>query len=303
MKNLKKKINSIDWILYLPENCTLQFKVTAKKSRLYHSDAVIQRCQAVISKQLGQTRPGKIAGAAQTIYIRADHDEFTVSIDTSGDILFKRGIKKKVSHAPLRENLAFAMLSWAGFSANDILIDPMCGSGTFSIEAAMIKSGLPPGFFRSFAFESWPAFSPKAFAYLKKQAGESIIFSPEKQIFASDTDENAVSIVKENIKDHGFSRMIEATQKDFFDILPPVLSSMQKGVIMLNPPYGKRLGSRYAAPSFFHEISKKLKHDFKGWHAGIILPDKECITALGLPLDFRPISHGGLEIFAGIGQI
>ncbi len=309
---LEKKINAIDWILYLKKGCPIQFKVTTKKSRLYHSDAIAQRCQTIVSSHIGQHQNPATNNAQadspstdaslQTIYIRADNDQFTISLDTSGEILFKRSIKQKVTHAPLRENLAFAMLSWAGFSKDDILIDPMCGSGTFSIEAAMIKSNLCPGFFRSFAFEHWPAFSPKAFAHFKKQRQKNVDINPKKQIFASDADDDAIAAIKQNISDYPFNPMIDIGLKDFFSIDPTKLSS-QKGVIMLNPPYGRRIGSKSATPAFFLEIAKKLTADFKGWRIGILLPDKDCTKALGLPLNFKPISHGGLDLFAGIGMI
>ncbi|MCP4672368.1 MAG: RNA methyltransferase, partial [Desulfobacula sp.] len=114
-KKFEKKINSIDWILYLPQNCSLQFRVTSKKSRLYHSDALAQRCEQIILNKL-QDKDAFIAKnqSIQTIYIRAEQNFFTISLDTTGELLFKRGIKKKVIKAPLRENIAFAMLSWAG---------------------------------------------------------------------------------------------------------------------------------------------------------------------------------------------
>lgn len=185
-RKLEKKIDAIEWILYLPQNCSLRFNVTTKKSRLYHSDAIAQRCEKIILNQLSSdyafTSPGENKSNL-TIYIRADNNNFTISLDSTGELLFKRGIKQKTSTAPLRENLAFAMLFWARFSKNDILIDPMCGSGTFSLEAAMIKTNLPPGFFRSFAFENWPGFSHKTYAYLKNQAKGKFLTFPEKQIF------------------------------------------------------------------------------------------------------------------------
>ena len=122
-EKLEKRIDKIDWILYLPQNCHLKFNVTTKKSRLYHSDAIAQRCEKVIQNQLNLA--GSFTSSAQnqsnqTVYIRADKDAFTISLDSTGDLLFKRSIKQKVHKAPLRENLAFAMLFWAGFSKEDI---------------------------------------------------------------------------------------------------------------------------------------------------------------------------------------
>ncbi|MBC2705586.1 RNA methyltransferase [Desulfobacula sp.] len=303
---LEKKMNAIDWILYLPQNCSLKFSVTTKKSRLYHSDAIAQRCEKIILNQLSSggafISPGKNK-SNQTIYIRAEQNNFTISQDTTGALLFKRGVKKKVSQAPLRENLAFAMLFWANFSKKDILIDPMCGSGTFSLEAAMMKTNLPPGFFRSFAFENWPGFSQKTYAYLKKQTREKILVFSKKEIFASDIDDMALTALEQNISNHDFTRIIDAAKKDFFSINPSEISPGKKGVVMLNPPYGKRLGGNSDPRSFYREIGKKLTTDFKGWRAGIILPSREYKSYLGLKLELKPIFHGGLDIFAGIGII
>ncbi|MCF6248965.1 MAG: RNA methyltransferase, partial [Desulfobacula sp.] len=136
----EKKMAGIEWELFLPENCSPNFKVTTKKSALYHSDAIALRSETILRQKSGLGEKKNIRqnqNTAQTIFIRADHDHFTISLDTSGDLLFKRGIKKQVSQAPLRETLAFAMLTWANFSAKDILIDPIFGSVPFSLEGSM----------------------------------------------------------------------------------------------------------------------------------------------------------------------
>ena len=303
-EKLEKKIRAIDFALFLPENCTLNFSVTARKSRLYHSDAIAERCEAIILNQMESMAAFTADKAsAQTVYIRADRDESHISLDSTGDLLFKRGIKEKVTPAPLRENLAFAMLFRAGFSTTDILIDPMCGSGTFSLEAAMIKAGIPPGLFRSFAFESWPSFSPKAFAHLKKQAEENRVKLSEKQIFASDIDHQAVAVMQQNMANHDFCQTIDLCQKDFFSIDPAVICPGKKGVIMLNPPYGKRLEEKNGAKTLYREIEKKLLSDFKGWRLGLILPLKEALPNPLLKLRWKPVFHGGLNIFTGIGTI
>ena len=195
------------------------------------------------------------------------------------------------------------MLFWAGFSAGDILLDPMAGSGTFSLEAAMIKAGLPPGLFRPFAFESWPGFSPRAFAHLKKQAREKQVLVSEKQIFTSDMDDHAVAVMEQNMSGHDFCQTIDLCRKDFFSLNPSMISPGKKGVIMLNPPYGKRLEEKTDSKAFYREIEKKLLSDFKGWRLGIILPSKETLPNPLVKLQLKPIFHGGLEIFAGIGII
>jgi putative N6-adenine-specific DNA methylase len=303
---LEKKIAAVDWSLYLPQNALLKFNVTARKSRLYHSDAIAQRSEPIIQDRIrsGPALSGPALPASiQTIFIRADQDVFTLSLDSTGDLLHKRGIKQEVNIAPLRETLAFAMLHWAGFSRDDVLVDPMCGSGSFSLEAAMIKARVAPGFFRSFAFESWPGFSPRAYAHMKKQSEALQVRVPENEIFASDMDEGALAAMEKNRAAHDFTRAIDLSRQDFFSLHPSGISTGKRGVVMLNPPYGKRLGNDTDTRSFFREIGKKLKSDFKGWRAGIILPSRQSSTALGLKLRMNPIFHGGLDLFAGIGRV
>jgi putative N6-adenine-specific DNA methylase len=179
----------------------------------------------------------------------------------------------------------------------------MAGSGTFSLEAAMIKAGIPPGLFRSFAFESWPGFSPKTFARLKNQALENRVPVSGKEIFASDMDASALAVMQQNISAHDFCRTIDLCQRDFFSLLPPATASGKKGVIMLNPPYGKRLEEKINPKALYREIEKKLLSDFKGWRLGIILPSKEALPNPLLKLQWRPIFHGGLDILAGTGVI
>ena len=295
---LEKKIKQIDWELFLPGNTELKLQVTAHKSRLYHSGAIEERCQSIIQARL--FAPGK--KSEQNLFIRADHDQFELSLDMSGDLLFKRGVKQKVISAPLRENLAFAILKTAGFTRQDVLVDPMCGSGTFSIEAAMIQANIPPGFFRSFAVEEWPGFRRENFTYLKAQIQKTVSTKTSPQIFASDIDKAGLSLLEEAIGHHDFLKTVQAQTLDFFDIHPTQFTQ-QKGVVVLNPPYGKRLGKQMDMTRFFSEIGKKLAADFKGWRVGIIYPEKALGKAMGLPLQPMPFFHGGLDLFAGIGKI
>ena len=316
---LTKKIAAIDWAVHLPSNCDLKFNVTAHKSRLYHSDAIAQRIEKIVLDQLN-SQDGFVSNqrSCQTLFIRAEQDHFTLSLDTTGDPLFKRGIKKKVTQAPLRENIAAAMLIWSHLRADDILIDPMCGSGTFSLEAAMIKANVPPGFYRSFAFENLPGFSQKAFQHLKKEAKKNIRLIFDKHIFASDVDDQAVAVLKENIGNHNFTQLIEPKKKDFFSILPDQLipdsirpnsikpnpiKLAKKGVLILNPPYGKRLDQNNSSQAFYNEIQKKVSSDFKGWRLALILPSQNDMIQLGLKLNLKPVFHGGMDAFAGIGII
>lgn len=303
-EKLEKKFRALEFPLFLPGNSSIKFSITARKSRLYHSGAIAERCTAILQERfhLEETFTSPLS-SGQTVHILADQDEFLISLDSSGAHLFKRGIKEKVTRAPLRENLAYAMLFWTGFKKEDILVDPMCGSGSFSLEAAMISANIPSGFFRHFAMESWPGFSSRAFAHLKKQAEQNRVDVSDTHIYASDIDAHAVSVMRQNIAAHDFCRSIDLCQKDFFTLLPRDLPSGKKGVILLNPPYGLRLEEKIQTKIFYREIEKKLLSDFKGWRLGMIYPSKDSEGGSLLNLQFKPLFHGGLHVLAGAGVI
>ena len=245
---LEKEIKGVDWELYLPGNTVPEVRATTRKSKLYHSDAIADRCRTLIADRL-KDAPGARANAPagpQTLVARADHDRFELSLDMSGTPLFKRGIKRRVIRAPLRETLAFAMLKRLDFCSNDTLVDPMCGSGTFSLEGAMIQAGLPPGFFRSFAFEAWPGFKARTFAHVRTKINEEIPLRP--RILASDLDPEAVEHLASLKNRHVIFEGITARCTDFFDLAPP---RGGKGVVVLNPPYGRRLGRGMDLDLFF----------------------------------------------------
>ncbi|MCG8615531.1 MAG: RNA methyltransferase [Desulfobacterales bacterium] len=305
---LERQTAGIDWELFLPEGLRdkdLSVQVTTRKSRLYHTDAVAERIRPIVLNHLTGQTGGAVSGRTpqpQMIMVRAENDRFTLSLDMSGAPLYKRGIKTQVVHAPLRETLAYAVLKRLKFSRRDILMDPMCGSGTFSLEAAMIQASAPPGLFRRFAFESWPGFKAKSFAHAGRKITAHLAPPSGPAIFASDLNPAAIESLKKARSGHPVFQSIQAACEDFFDIKPPNVPQGQ-GVVVLNPPYGKRLGKDMDIRKFYREISRKLTGDFKGFRAGIIYPEKYLTGELGLKLTPMPLFHGGLDLFAGIGEI
>jgi len=303
---LERQTAGIDWELFLPEglkDSKLTIQVTTRKSRLYHTDAVAERIRPQVLNRLKETTGGSncdTGHSPQTLMVRAENDRFALSLDMSGSPLYKRGIKTRVIQAPLRETLGFAILKRLEFSRQDILMDPMCGSGTFALEAAMMQADAPPGIFRTFAFESWPSFKNNSFRHAKDKITDQVVTPPEAAIFASDLDQSAVTHLKETKSGHPVFSSIQVACENFFDITPPATSH---GVVVLNPPYGKRLGNDMDINVFFREIGRKLAGDFKGYRACVIYPEKHLADALGLHLTPMPLFHGGLDLFAGIGKI
>ncbi len=311
-RTLEKKLNEIDWELFFKKENKIKCEVAIRHSRLYHKSAIAEITEKTIAGYFekcpdagfhGETNIFQADNPSGKIFIRAVDNRFVVSIDSSGDLLHKRGKKICVGKAPIRENLAFAVLDAAGYSGKEPLIDPMCGSGTFSLEAALVKRNIPPGFFRNFAFQEWPCFSRARWQYLKKEAGFSILPEPSApDIFASDIDQGTIENFKKTVTAYHLSSGIKIFKQDFFDIVPGRITK-EKGIVVLNPPYGKRIGEKKKIRTFFLKTGVKLKNDFKGWRTGIVLPGKEFASTLPFPVSLKPFSHGGLKLFAATGKI
>lgn len=301
---LKKKLSGFPWELYLPPDSRPAINTSTKHSRLYHKDAIAEVFSESIVKRFASIgiRNDGTDSAGQQVFVRASDDRFTVSLDSSGELLYRRGIKTHRAAAPLRETTAAAILALSGYDVSKPLIDPMCGSGTFSIEAAMISQNIPAGFFRDFAFMNWPCFTPKRWKYFKDKAESGIKHILTPRIFASDIDSGASGSLSSCINKYEFLKMIEAGQKDFFSLSPSDFTK-EKGLVVVNPPYGQRIGSRSESDKLFYAICDKLKKDFSGWKAALIAPDITLLNALPLTLKDQTLFHGGLKIHLLYGKI
>jgi putative N6-adenine-specific DNA methylase len=305
-RQLEKKAAEIPWELYLPPTMIPQIHVTTKHCRLYHSDAIGQRFLDGISmhSSINDFDPGKKNDFTSdlTVFVRGVDDRFMVSIDSSGNHLHKRGLKRHRGKAPLRETQAAAALLMTGYNGTEPLIDPMCGTGTFSLEAALIAKNIPPGWFREFSFMQWPSFSQKRWEYLKSQCVPKFANPQKPLIFASDQDSAACSRLEKCIQKHKLSGLIKVSQKDFFDFIPEELTD-QTGVVVINPPYGRRLGNLEKSDHLFVAICDKLKQDFMGWKLVLVAPDSNLIKKIPFQLDALPFFHGGLKPTLMFGRI
>ncbi len=295
---LEKKVAGIPWELYLPPTVLPNVHVTTRHCRLHHTEAIAQRFITGISARErinDETTAGeKETTSGLTVYVRGVDDRFTISIDSSGTHLHKRGLKTHHGEAPIRETVAAAALLLLGYTGKAPLIDPMCGAGTFSLEAAMMAKNIAPGWFRKFAFMRWPSFSEKRWEYLKRQAESRIIIYQKPMIFASDQDNSACSRLEKCVRQNPLSDIISVSQKDFFDFHPGELTET-KGVVVINPPYGKRLGSHKQTEKLLIEICDRLSKMYKDWRVALIAPDKRLIKQLPFKLENLPFFHGGLK--------
>jgi len=302
-RTLEKKLALVEWELFLKKESRIHVEATTQHSRLYHTTAIEERATRIIGEHLQKSSPeSQETPSSHRILIRVREDRFRISLDTSGDLLHKRGITTMVGAAPLRATLARAILIRSGFSGNEPLIDPMCGSGNFTLEAAMMASRIPPGFYRHFAFENFPCFSQPQWNHIKRTAEKDFLKIEQPLIFACDRAGELMDGLEQTIADHNFSDFVSVGKKEFFDLAPEDFTG-RTGIVVLNPPYGKRLGEKSELAETYKEIGAKLSRDFKKWKVAIVLPEPDLAKALPFPTDLHPLFHGGLEIHVATGTI
>ena len=297
----------VPWELYLPADAVPMVSVTARRCRLHHSDAIAERTATAVRKRLDGTA-GDIGetegtgGIAQRLFVRGIDDIFTVSADSSGENLYKRGIKIQGGPAPLRETLAAAALNLAGYSGREPLIDPMCGTGTFSLEAALMAANIAPGLSRPFAFMGWPSFLPRRWDHLEREAAAARRPVPEPMVFASDISARSCHLLEGTVRRHGLSDVLQVGCGDFFE-LDPKMTTPKKGTVALNPPYGRRLGGVGESDALFREICAKLGADYRGWRLVLIAPRDELVRGVPFSGNVLPFRHGGGRRLLATGRV
>lgn len=299
---LGRKLSAIPWELFLYRNQHVTVNVTSHHSRLYHSQAVAQRIHRSISDRQTTMMPYTNNLSDQQLFIRILKNRLTLSLNSSGESLYKRGLKHHGGLAPLRETFAAAILKMAGYHQDKPLLDPMCGTGSFSLEAAMMVKNMAPGLHRQFAFSSWPAFQPKRWRYLLDQAQSAVVQRNHPTIFASDNSQNATNTLLDCIKKHNLKDAIEVQNKNFFDLKPKHWTP-HKGLVVINPPYGIRLKKGSNINLFFSELVNKLTSDYMGWQVALLVPQHAAKSVRPLALKSYRLTHGGLKVLLFYGRI
>jgi putative N6-adenine-specific DNA methylase len=221
-----------------------------------------------------------------------DSQTVTFYLDTSGEPLFKRGYRLKTVEAPLRENLAAGLLRLAGWTPDEVLMDPMCGTGTIPLEAALMARRIPPGSIRSFAFERFRIHDPKRWAQLREAAKQKQRKDVLVGIYASDRDAAAVKTAQRLFQGAGVAVDVRLQQQEVLALEAPA----PKGVLMINPPYGVRLGKPDELEAFYPRLGDWLKRKFAGWRAYILTADPRLMKTIGLSPSRRiPLYNGALE--------
>lgn len=293
LAQLDKRARKVPWPAILPPGTPVRLDVTTRASRIYHAGAARERIAHALADALG-TPPAEDAPDAITLKVRIDDDLCTISLDTSGEPLHRRGHKQEVNAAPLRETLAALLLRAAGYTGTEPVLDPMCGSGTFPIEAAEIAAGLAPGRTRSFAFERLVPFDPAAWAALKAGAGAGTSATPLR-FHGSDRDAGAIAMSRANAARAGVSGRTSFTLSPISALARP---EGPPGLVIANPPYGTRLGDAKELRPLYAALGETMRTRFRGWRVAVLTTDPALAQATGLP--FAPpgpvVPHGGLKV-------
>lgn len=280
-EQLYRNIKNISWNDYLSENQTFAIDGTTSGEIFKHSKYVALKAKDAIADRFREktgVRPSvDTENPDLRINIQISGTNCNVSLDSSGAPLGKRGYRLHQLLAPISENLAAGMILLSGWDKKSNFIDPMCGSGTIPIEAALIAANIAPGRLRSFAFEKWKDFAPFLWKRIKNEAEKQII--PFKgKIFGHDSDVNAVRYSALNAQNAMVEDFIDIDKKDFFKDE----FGFNDGIVMINPPYGERLNEEDEIIPMYKEIGNKLKHSYENCSAWIISGNLNAIKFIGL---------------------
>ncbi|WP_170574375.1 THUMP domain-containing class I SAM-dependent RNA methyltransferase [Ruegeria atlantica] len=289
LAQLDKRARKFPWAEFLRPDIPIKVEATSRKSRIYHAGAARQRVERAITETLGASIS---PDAVLRVLLRIEKDICTFSIDTSGDPLHKRGHKSAVAKAPMRETMAAMFLRECGFDGTEPVLDPMCGSGTFVIEAAEIALGLNPGRSRSFAFEDLPCFDSTAWSAMRQDRPK---VETDTVFIGSDRNAGAVDAASTNANRAEVAAYTRFLCRSVSDIKPPAGPA---GLVIVNPPYGARIGDEKRLRSLYGSLGKTLSSRFSGWRVGIVTSNQSLARATRLPLlPAGPVvDHGGTKI-------
>lgn len=294
---LVKKASKLEWGRYLKPGQQVNLRAVCHKSKLYHSDAVIERVLNAINEHFASPTksiaPVTQSNEGQMVLIRIVNDDCTISIDSSGEHLYKRGYKQAVTKAPLRENLASAMVIYSGWDQTSPLIDPFCGSGTIPIEASLIANMVPPGVTRTFRFFDWPGFNKELWNSILEH-GKKGILSSVSSIYGYDRDAGAIEIAQANAARAGQKNNIKFAQQAVSFLEPPA----QTGTIVTNPPYGIRTKENKDLRNLYARFGSILLEKFNGWSVVILSSDDRLAGNLGFgqPVSSLQFLNGGIPV-------
>lgn len=321
---LERRAKKLDWAQFLPPSGAVRLRVTCRKSRIYHSDAVAERVLGLITRlapgakyidptpsEDDDSEPDVPAESAsvdaaperrnpltpsQLFVVRIVHDECEISADSSGALLHRRGYRQEVGKAPLRETIAAAMVLASGWKDTGPLLDPLCGSGTIPIEAAMIARGIAPGLKRNFQFMDWPAFDSSKWTSLVAAAHSSAT-GRSYEIVGADRDAGAIGAAWRNAQRAGVADNVRFSESALSDSIATIVTADGKdGWILTNPPYGIRIGGAGDLRNLYAVLGSALD-TATDWRLGVLTSDSALIRQS--KVSFVPrfsTSNGGIPV-------
>ena len=322
---LERRANKLPWEKFLPVSGPVRLRVTCRKSRLYHSDAVAERVMSAISHSVSRvveasgdrfndergdvdhadiaehadenderTKEAGIENEAQLFVVRIVHDQVEISADSSGELLHRRGYRQEIAKAPLRETLAAAMVLASGWRRGEPLLDPMCGSGTIPIEAALIARGIAPGAQRKFQFMRWPTFDEGRWNAILENARSSATRAIEP-ISGTDRDAGAIGAARRNAERAGVGETIQFSEKAISDTIAG-LDDVGTGWVLTNPPYGVRIGEGEDLRNLYARLGAELGTK-PGWRLGVLTSDTGLVGQMRLSMVSRfDTRNGGIPV-------
>jgi putative N6-adenine-specific DNA methylase len=308
---LRRAAARLPFAAVVPATAQLTFHVAQTRSRLYHTGAVAETLAHAVADALGVrslpvVKPSEAEAALDAddgaaiaaIYARGVADRWTISVDTSGALLHRRGWRTEAGEAPIRETLAAGILALAEWDPATPLVDPTCGSGTFVVEAALRALGRAPGRGRRFACDRWPSAPPPI-----ADAPPSPSLPPI--LVGSDADPQAIAIARRNAERAGVADHVSFAVAPLADAAPP--EGAPAGLVVANPPYGRRLDDARGAASAYRALGEALRRRFRGWRVAVLVPESRpgpLERALGLhPVTRHTLTNGGLRVTLLVSRI
>ena len=294
---IERRARTIPFVRYIARDQAVTVRVTARQAAVHHHrDAARALLRAMADRMGAAIRRPAEGEPYSLVLMRLEGRDCTVSIDTSGELLHRRGYRKATAKAPIRETLAAACLHLAGWRGDTPLVDPMCGSGTFPIEAALIARRLAPGRLRGFAFEDWPAIDGGLLDAARAAAEEASLVRVPVPIHGSDRDAGAVKAAKANARRAGVVGDVEWREAAVSALHPPEAAS-GPGLIFCNPPYGKRVGGDDLR-DLYAALGNVARERFDGWGLGLVTSDGRLARHCGRGMKPRSavLPHGGAKV-------
>jgi putative N6-adenine-specific DNA methylase len=295
-KDIYEMALSVRWPEWFSEKHTIRVDLNAIRSPLKSLDFATLRVKDAVCDRFRAdrgTRPDVDTRSPDArIFCFLDRENLTLYLDTSGEPLHKRGYRQEAGEAPLKENLAAGIVRLSGWDGLEAFLDPMCGSGTLAVEAAMIALDIPPGRARGFGFERLAGFDAGLWADIRREALGRVRAPHKLPLYARDRFGEEIKKTRLNLEAAGVGDCVEVKQADILDTRPPENS----GVMIANPPYGSRIGERASLAEFYPKLGDTLKKYYVGWRCYLFSGDPQLPKLIRLQASRRtPLYNGALD--------